>query len=149
MIAGRSVPGIARAALSTAPTTDPPVQLVRYAIVAGVGYLLALAVYAGELAVGVRPYPAVAVIFVLNGIFNFVGVRRWAFPPSGRTPRSEGLRFTCVAALSLVVNYSCFACLYSLAGVPATLAQAVAIAVAAPVGFVANRLWSFRRRPAG
>ena len=48
-----------------------------------------------------------------------------------------------VAALSLVVNYSTFALLYTVAGLPALLAQALAIIVAVPVGFIANRNWSF------
>ncbi len=118
-------------------------QFLRYAIVAGLGYLGALAVYAVLLAAGVPPYPAVVIVFVTNGITNFLGVRAWAFPASGRAPRSELARFAVVALLSLLVNYSCFALLYTVAGLPALLAQALAIVVAAPVGFLLNRLWSF------
>jgi putative flippase GtrA len=116
----------------------------RYAVVAGVGYLLAMAVYAGELAVGVPAYPAIAVVFVLNGLFNFAGTRLWAFPPSGRAPTNELGRFAVVACGSLVVNYASFALLYSAIGIPAVVSQAGAIAIAAPVGFLANRFWTFR-----
>lgn len=119
-------------------------QAVRYLIVGGCGYLLAIASYALLLLVGVPPYVAVSVVFVLNGVFNFVGVRLWAFPPSGRQTRSEVVRFCVVAAGSLVINYGSFAVLYSGLGLPAVVAQGLAIAIAAPFGFLANRLWSFR-----
>lgn len=118
-------------------------QMVRYGIVGASGYALALVLYAAELAIGIPPYPAVAVVFVLNGLYNFVGMRAWAFPASGRQASSELRRFVTVAALSLVVNYSTFALLYTVAGLPALLAQALAIIVAVPVGFIANRNWSF------
>lgn len=130
--------------LRRSPSHDARGQLVRYIIIAGCGYLLAMAIYATELAVGVPPYPAIIVTFVANGLFNFAMMRVWAFPPSGRQPRSELVRFCAVAAGSLVVNYASFAVLYSGLGVPPTPAQAMAIAIAAPFGFVANRLWSFR-----
>lgn len=124
-------------------------QLVRYGIVAGSGYLLAIAFYSGELAVGIAPYLGLGIAFVLNGLYNFVLIRRWAFPPSGRTARSDLSRFCLVAALSFLVNYASFAILYSAIGLHAAIAQRLAILIAAPVTFLANRLWSFRaRKPA-
>jgi putative flippase GtrA len=114
--------------------------------VAGLGYGLAVAVYALELRLGVPEYPAVVVVFVLNGLFNFVGVRLWAFPPSGQRAHRDLGRFAAVACGSLVINYTAFFLMFSVLDVPAVLAQAVAIAVAAPFGFLANRLWSFRAR---
>lgn len=119
-------------------------QMVRYVLAAGVGYLLSLAIYALALAIGVPPYPAIVISFVLNGLFNFYVVRAWAFPSSGRRAHEDLTRFCVVAAGSLVINYGSFAVLYSLLGLPALVAQALAIAIAAPFGFLANRLWSFR-----
>lgn len=121
-------------------------QLVRYGIVAGCGYLLAIAIYAGELAVGIPAYPALGIAFVLNGLFNFMMVRIWAFPPSGRSPRSDLIRFSIVATGSFILNYASFALLYSLMGIGAIDSQRLAILIAAPATFVANRLWSFRAR---
>jgi putative flippase GtrA len=83
---------------------------------------------------------------VLNALFNFALLRMWAFPPSGRSLASDLRRFGVVAAASFVVNYSCFAALYSLVGLRATVSQRLAILIAAPVTFLANRLWSFRAR---
>lgn len=133
-----------RPALLTRDVVEHPfAQMLRYGAVAGCGYVLAIAVYAGALAIGVPPYPAIIIAFVLNGLFNFAVIRIWAFPPSGRRPSSELRRFAVVAAGSLIINYGSFAILYSVLDVPATLAQAIAIAIAAPFGFIANRLWSF------
>jgi putative flippase GtrA len=122
----------------------PAHQLVRYGIVAGCGYLLAIAFYSGELAVGIAPYPALGIAFVLNGLFNFTLIRIWAFPPSGRAVKSDLSRFAIVAAVSFVFNYASFAILYSAIGLGASTSQRLAILIAAPVTFLLNRLWSFR-----
>ena len=142
------MPRIPRAVehLRRPPASAASDQLLRYVLVAGCGYLLAVVIYATEIGVGVAPYPAIVVAFVLNGLFNFVIVRLWAFPASGRTAGSDLTRFCLVALGSLCINYASFAVLYSVLELPATLSQALAIAFAAPFGFVANRLWSFGAR---
>jgi putative flippase GtrA len=127
-----------------APAKHPVAQFVRYGIVAGCGYILAIVFYTGELAAGIDPYLALGIAFVLNGIFNFSLIRIWAFPPSGRTARSDLGRFCVVAAISFAVNYASFAVLYSAIGLAPATAQRLAILIAAPVTFIANRLWSFR-----
>jgi putative flippase GtrA len=136
--------GITRGVFRLAPVEHPGAQLVRYGIVAACGYLLAIAIYTGEIAIGVSPYLALGIAFVLNGVFNFALVRVWAFPPSGRSIHSDFSRFCVVAAVSFVVNYASFAVLYSGIGLQATTAQRLAILIAAPVTFLANKLWSFR-----
>jgi putative flippase GtrA len=119
-------------------------QLVRYGIVVGCGYLIAIAFYSLELALGVGPYLGLGVAFVLNGLFNFYLIRHWAFPRSGRRLRGDLGRFSIVAAGSFVVNYASFAVLYSMLSIEAATSQRLAILIAAPVTFLANRLWSFR-----
>jgi putative flippase GtrA len=119
-------------------------QLVRYGIVAGSGYVLAIAFYTGELSIGIQPYLALGIAFALNGLYNFSLVRRWAFPASGRRFRHDLARFGLVAFLSLLVNYASFAVLYSIIGLHPATAQRIAILIAAPITFAANRLWSFR-----
>ena len=122
-------------------------ELFRYLLVGACGYVLAMACYAIGIAIGIPPYPAISLVFVLNGAFNFVLFRTWAFPRSGRGIDGEFWRFCVVALASLAVNYASFALLYSLLGLPAVPAQAMAIVVATPVGFLANRAWSFRPAP--
>lgn len=132
-------------ALIRGPAVKHPAgQIVRYGIVVGCGYLLAISFYSGELALGIFPYVGLGVAFVLNGLFNFFLIRSWAFPPSGRGLRSDLRRFSTVAAGSFVVNYASFAVLYSVLGVEAATSQRLAIVIAAPATFLANRLWSFR-----
>lgn len=133
-----------RQVLLLRPAGHPTVQVIRYGLIAGCGYLLAIAFYSGELAVGIGPYPALGIAFVLNGLFNFAFIRIWAFPPSGRTVRSDLARFGIVAAISFVFNYASFAVLYSVIGIGASTSQRLAILIAAPVTFLLNRLWSFR-----
>lgn len=130
---------------STKPSERLSGQLVRYGIVAASGYLLAIACYSGELAIGIPPYLGLGVAFVLNGLYNFALIRLWAFPPSGRSLRSDFIRFCTVAGGSFVVNYASFAILYSGIDLAAATSQRLAILIAAPVTFFANRLWSFRR----
>jgi putative flippase GtrA len=126
------------------PRESAKAQLIRYFIVAGLGYLLAISVYALELDIGIPPYVGLGIAFVLNGLFNFALVRLWAFPATGRRMQTDLARFCIVAAISFLVNYACFAALYSLIGLTATTAQRLAIIIAAPVTFFANRAWSFR-----
>jgi putative flippase GtrA len=102
-----------------------------------------MAFYALELEGGVPPYPAILGAFVLNGVFNFLLFRHWAFPASGRRATSEAPRFVVVALVSLGVNAGSFALLYSGVGLPPVPAQALAIIIATPVGFFGNRQWSF------
>lgn len=122
--------------------------MLRYGLVVTSGYLLAIALYSGELTIGIAPYVGLGVAFVLNGLYNFALIRTWAFPPSGRSMRSELGRFCVVAAGSFVVNYASFALLYSAIALGAATSQRLAILIAAPVTFLGNRLWSFRRHAA-
>lgn len=130
--------------LSGPATRRPLMQLMRYAIVVGFGYLLAVALYSGELDIGIPAYVGFGLAFILNGLFNFTLLRIWVFPPSGRGFRGDLLRFCVVATSSFVVNYTSFAVLYSVIGLAATTSQRLAIVIGAPITFLANRLWSFR-----
>ncbi|WP_205696703.1 GtrA family protein [Conexibacter sp. SYSU D00693] len=124
-------------------TDDARVQVLRYLIAGGFGYVLGMSIYAALVVGGAPAYPAVVVAFVLNGLFNFAVLRRWAFPATGRSVQSEFVRFWLVASVTLGANYASFALVYSALGVPAVPAQGIAVVMATPVGFLANRRWSF------
>ena len=128
------------------PRGESAGQLTRYVVVGACGYVLAMALYAIEIALGVDPYVAVPPVFVANGLFNFFVNRHWSFPRSGLPLRTELGRFCVVALGSLVVNYASLYLLYDVAGLPAVPAQALAIVIATPVGFLGNKLWSFNAR---
>ncbi len=55
-------------------------------------------------------------------------------------------RFAVVAAGSFAVNYASFAVLYSAIQLGAETSQRLAILIAAPVTFLANRAWGFKKR---
>jgi putative flippase GtrA len=133
--------------LQGAPSDAAKRQIIRYGIVVGSGYALAIAAYSGELSIGIPPYAGLGVAFALNALFNFALIRLWAFPPTGRTLGSDLMRFSVVAAASFLVNYSSFALLYSIIGFAAATSQRLGIIIAAPVTFLANRIWSFRAHP--
>jgi len=121
-------------------------ELLRYLVVGGCGYVLAVVLYAAQIAAGASPYAAVPLAFVANGLFNFALNRAWSFPASGRPVRSELARFGVIALASLVVNYSVLFVLHGVAGMAPVPAQALAIVVALPVGFLGNKHWSFGAR---
>ncbi len=121
-------------------------QIVRYGTVAASGYVLAIVFYSLEIDIGIAPYLALGIAFVLNGLYNFALMRRFVFPPSGRRMHVDLSRFSVVAAGSFVVNYASFAVLYSAIGIDARNSQRTAILIAAPVTFLANRVWGFRVR---
>lgn len=127
-----------------APTERVIGQLVRYGAIAGSGYLLAIGLYSLELKIGIAPYLGLGVAFILNGLYNFALMRRWVFPPSGRRVHIDLSRFCAVATSSFVVNYASFAALYSGLGVGAETSQRLGALIAAPVTFLANRVWGFR-----
>lgn len=130
-------------ALALDPPRDHREEVLRFLIVGGCGYVLAMALYALEIALGVSAYAAVPPVFVFNGLFNFTLNRLWTFPRSGRPVHHELGRFAIVAAASLAVNYGTLYLLHDAAGMAAVPAQALAILAAVPVGFLGNKFFSF------
>jgi putative flippase GtrA len=118
-------------------------EVVRFLVVGASGYVLAMLLYAGEIAIGVSAYAAVPPVFVVNGLFNFTLNRRWSFPRSGRRIHDELGRFSVVAVGSLIVNYAALYLFHDVGSMPAVPAQALAIVVATPVGFLGNKFFSF------
>jgi putative flippase GtrA len=125
------------------PPRDSREQMVRFLVVGACGYLLAILVYAAEIEMGVSPYLAVPPIIVVNGVFNFTLNRVWTFPHSGRPVHHDFARFALVVVVSLAANYTVLYLLHSVAGVQPVLAQSLAIAIATPVSFLGNKLFSF------
>ena len=143
----------ARSALATAtrhvrrPPRNHRDEVLRFLVVGGFGYVLAMIFYAALIALGVSPYLAVPPVFVFNGLFNFVLNRLWSFPRSGRPVSEELGRFTLVAAGSLAANYSVLYLLHGVVGMHPVPAQALAIVAATPVGFLGNKFFSFAQLP--
>lgn len=123
-------------------------QLVRYCGVGASGYGINVAVSAVALTVLELPVMLAAVLaFCVAATNNFLWNRRWTF--ASRDPRRarQGGRFLVVSLAALGAGLALLAVLVT-SGVPDLAAQAVSVAVATPVGFALNRLWTFAPREA-
>ena len=123
------------------------VQLAKFCTVGASGYVVNLAVYATLLALGVH-YLLVAVCSFLVAVTNnYLWNRVWTFRHQRGHLVFQGFRFLLVSTVALGANLAFLSALVAL-GVPKLPAQAIAIALVTPWNFVANKLWSFRRRHA-
>ncbi len=122
-------------------------QLAKFCVVGATGYVVNLAVFAALLHGAGMHYIAAAVCSFLVAVTNnYTWNRLWTFRHQRGHFAYQGLRFLVVSAIALAANLAFLAILVAF-GVPKIPAQAVAIALVTPWNFVANKLWSFRRRP--
>ncbi len=123
------------------------VQLAKFCAVGASGYVVNLAVYATLLALGVHYLLAAVCSFLVAVTNNYLWNRAWTFRHQRGHPVFQGFRFLLVSTVALGANLAFLSALVAL-GVPKLPAQAIAIALVTPWNFVANKLWSFRRRHA-
>jgi putative flippase GtrA len=122
-------------------------QLAKFCTVGASGYVVNLAVYATLLAVGVHYLPAAVCSFLVAVTNNYLWNRVWTFRHQRGHLIFQGFRFLLVSTVALAANLAFLSALVAL-GVPKLPAQAIAIVLVTPWNFVANKLWSFRRRSA-
>jgi putative flippase GtrA len=123
-------------------------QLAKFCTVGASGYIVNLAVYATLLSFGVHYLLAAICSFLVAVTNNYLWNRVWTFRNQRGHPVFQGFRFLLVSTVALAANLAFLSVLVAL-GVPKLPAQAVAIALVTPWNFVANKLWSFRRRRSG
>ena len=117
-------------------------QFARFCVVGASGYAVNLAVYAALLAAGMHYLAAAAVAFLVAAGSNYAWNRIWTFRTSDAPILGQGARALVVSALSLGAN-QLFLFAFVAAGAGHLAAQAVAIVLATPFSFVANKLWAF------
>ena len=122
-------------------------EFVRFCAVGASGYAVNLAVYAALLAAGVHYLAAAAVAFFVAAASNYVWNRTWTFRTSDAPVLRQGARAIVVSALSLGANQLFLLALVS-GGAGHLAGQAVAIVLATPFSFAANKLWAFAEPPA-
>lgn len=125
------------------------VQLFHFAVVGGTGYVVNLIVFTllTELT-GVNHLLAAIGAFVVAVTNNFLLNRHWTFRRQGATEAHAGFqaaRFLTVSIVGLGVNLLVLELLVSAAGMAELPSQAIAVAVATPVNFIGNKLWTFGR----
>jgi len=117
-------------------------QFLRFCAVGASGYAVNLAVYAGLLAAGLHYLAAAAISFLIAAASNYAWNRIWTFRTTGTPFLGQGARALLVSALSLGAN-QLFLLVLVAAGAGHLAGQAVAIVLATPFSFAANKLWAF------
>jgi putative flippase GtrA len=125
------------------------VQLFHFAVVGGSGYVVNLIVFSLLTQVtDVNHLLAAVGAFIVAVTNNFLLNRHWTFRRQGSTEAHAGFqaaRFFTVSLVGLGVNLVVLELLISAAGMPELASQAIAVAVATPVNFIGNKLWTFDR----
>src|SRR5690348_9430344 len=117
-------------------------QFVRFCAVGASGYAVNLAVYVALLAAGLHYLAAAAIAFLVAAGSNYAWNRLWTFRSTSAPVLGQGVRALVVSGLSLGANQVFLLALVA-AGAGHLGAQAVAIVLATPFSFAANKLWAF------
>ncbi len=126
-------------------------QLVKFGLVGGSGYLINLAVFA-VLAetLGVHHVLAAIGAFCVAVTNNFLLNRHWTFAAGDGHAGFQAMRFFAVSIAALTINLIALEALVSEASLGDLSAQAIAVAIAMPFNFLGNKLWTFAEPfPAG
>ena len=119
------------------------VQLVKFGLVGGSGYVVNLTVFAllVELA-GLHHLPGAVAAFCLAVTNNFWWNRHWTFRAGEGHAGFQAARFFAVSVAGLGINLAVLEALVS-GGLAELPSQAIAVAVAMPFNFIGNKLWTF------
>jgi putative flippase GtrA len=120
------------------------VQLFKFGVVGGTGYVVNLVVFA-LLTQGAGMYHLLAAVasFCVAVTNNFLWNRHWTFRATEGHAGFQAVRFFAVSVLALGVNIAFLYLLVDVASAPELPAQAVAVALAMPFNFLGNKLWTF------
>lgn len=123
------------------------VQLFQFVVVGGSGYAINLAVFTTlNHFADIHHVLAAVGAFAVAVTNNFLLNRHWTFRAQGATDDHAGFqaaRFFTVSLAGLGVNLLVLTLLVDLAEVAELPAQAIAVAVATPVNFIGNKMWTF------
>jgi len=119
-------------------------QLLKFAVVGGSGYLVNLAVFA-LLADNSGIHHAIAAVgaFCVAVTNNFLWNRYWTFGPGDGRAGFQAVRFLTVSLLSLLLNLAVLEAILAGTEVGELTAQAIAVAAVMPFNFLGNKLWTF------
>jgi putative flippase GtrA len=119
-------------------------QLLKFGLVGGSGYLINLGVFAllaGNF--GVHHVTAAIGAFAVAVTNNFLWNRHWTFGPGDGPAHFQAARFFTVSLASLGLNIAVLELLLYTNAVGELPAQAIAVAAAMPFNFLGNKLWTF------
>lgn len=121
-------------------------QLVRFGLVGGAGFVVNLAVYAVLVHGAGFEYRVASVAAWLVAVLNnFVLNRHWTFDARDRgRAHHQAMRFLLVSLLAEAVSLLLLTLFVEAAHLPKVPAQALAVAGSMPFNFIGNKLWTFR-----
>jgi putative flippase GtrA len=120
-------------------------QLVRFGLVGGVGFVVNVAVYALFVHYAKVDYRVASVVAWLIAVLNnFILNRRWTFDARAGRAHFQALRFLMVSLVAEGFSLSLLTVLVEDGGFSKVPAQALAVAASMPLNFLGNKLWSFR-----
>ena len=121
------------------------IQLFKFGLVGASGYVINLAAFA-LLVEDFEVHHIVAAVlsFCIAVTNNFVLNRVWTFRARAGHAGFQAVRFFAVSVGGLGVNLAVLYGLVDLASAPPVASQAIAVAVAMPVNFIGNKLWTFK-----
>jgi putative flippase GtrA len=119
-------------------------QLVKFGLVGGSGYLINLGVFAvlsGSL--GLHYVAAAIGAFCVAVTNNFLLNRHWTFGAGDGHAGFQAMRFFAVSIGALLINLVALEALVTETALGDLPAQAIAVAIAMPFNFLGNKLWTF------
>ena len=119
-------------------------QLLKFGLVGGAGYVINLGVFA-LLVEDLALHHLLAAVgaFCVAVSNNFLWNRYWTFGPGDGHAGFQALRFFTVSVGALLINLALLQVLVAAVGMSALPAQALAVAFAMPFNFLGNKLWTF------
>jgi dolichol-phosphate mannosyltransferase len=124
-------------------------QLVRFGLVGGLGFVINLAVYTLCVHGLAIDYHVAAVLAWLVAVTNnFVLNRHWTFDAGDGRAHFQAMRFVTVSLVALGFSLLLLVVFVELGGIAKVPAQTLAVAASMPLNFLGNKLWSFRSEPA-
>ena len=116
-------------------------QLVRFGLVGGVGFVVNLLVYALLVhSVGLNYHVASAIAWLVAVLNNFVMNRHWTFDARGGIAHEQAIRFLVVSLLAFVVSQLFLTVFVESLGIAKVPAQALAVGASMPLDFLGNKL---------
>jgi putative flippase GtrA len=119
-------------------------QLFKFGLVGASGYAVNLVVFAALAeGAGVHYIAAAVGAFCVAVTNNFLWNRHWTFRATSGHAGFQAARFLAVSVVALGFNLVLLEILVSLVELAEVPSQAIAVALAMPVNFIGNKLWTF------
>ena len=123
------------------------VQLAKFVVVGGSGYVANLTVFTlGVTVLDLHHLVAASGAFVVTVSNNFWWNRLWTFRARSGHAGGQAARYFTISMIAFVIAAALLELLVSGFGVAEVLAQALSVGMATPLNFLGNKMWSFRHR---